>query len=68
MMDLKKVDLDYLMNKPDNDKYLRTELNGISLFQITCNTILTINHNVTKKAFLNFSLLNLDQIQQEIVL
>lgn len=48
----------------DQDKYLRTDFNEISLFPITRNTTLTINHNVPKKAFLNLSLLNLDQVQQ----
>jgi hypothetical protein len=48
----------------DNNEYLRTDLNGISLFQITRDTTLTISHNVPKKAYLNLSLLNLDQVQQ----
>ena len=48
----------------DKNKYLRTDLNGISLFQITRDTTLILNHNVPKKAFLNLSLLNLDQVQQ----
>lgn len=47
----------------DDNKYLRTDLNGISLFQITRDTTLTKNHNIPKKAFLNLSVLNLDQIQ-----
>ena len=44
--------------------FLATNLNGISLFEISRNTTLTINHNVPKKAFLNLSLLNLNDIQQ----
>jgi hypothetical protein len=48
----------------NNDVFLRADLNGISLFQINRDTTLTINHNVPKKAFLNLSLLNLNQIQQ----
>lgn len=47
----------------DKNKYLRTDLNGISLFQINRDTTLFINHNVPKKALLNLSLLNLDQVQ-----
>lgn len=50
--------------KLDKNKYLRTEYNGIYLSQITRNTSLTVNHNVPKKALLNLTLLNLDQVQQ----
>lgn len=48
----------------DSNDYLRTDLNGISLLQIARDTTLTVNHNVPKKAFLNLTLLNLDQVQQ----
>ncbi len=48
----------------NSNVFLATNLNGISLFEISRDTTLTINHNVPKKAYLNLSLLNLNDIQQ----
>ncbi len=51
-------------DKLDNDEFLSADLNGIPLLQIGRDTMLTRNHNVPKKAFLDLTLLNLNDFQQ----
>ena len=53
-----------LYEEIDEDIYLVNNLKRISIFEIDRNTTLSINHNIPQKAFLNLSLLNLDNIQQ----
>lgn len=52
--------------KLDDEKYLETRFTGIALYSynIKRDTTLNINHNAPKKAFLNLTLLNLDEYQQ----
>lgn len=48
----------------DEDIYATDNLNRIVIFEIDRNTTLLVNHNIPQKAFLNLTLLNLDNIQQ----
>ncbi|GGW73505.1 hypothetical protein DFQ11_10951 [Winogradskyella epiphytica] len=48
----------------ENSEFLAPNLNGITaLFNLNRDTLLLQNHNVVKKAFVNLTLLNLDDIQ-----
>jgi len=49
----------------ENNEFLGSDLNGInSFFELNRDTLLIQNHNIPKKAYLNLSFLNLDQVQQ----
>ena len=52
--------IEYELNE---NEYISSYLNRITIFQIARDTTLNINYNVPKKAFLNLTLLNLDDIQ-----
>lgn len=52
--------IEYELNE---NEYLSSHLNRITIFQIARDTTLNINYNIPKKAFLNLSLLNLSDIQ-----
>ncbi|WP_417559019.1 hypothetical protein [Mesoflavibacter zeaxanthinifaciens] len=52
--------IEYELNE---NEYLSSHLNRITIFQIARDTTININYNIPKKAFLNLSLLNLDDIQ-----
>lgn len=47
----------------NDDEYLRADLNGISVIPSVRDTTFVRNHNALKKAFINLSLLNLDEIE-----
>ena len=52
--------IEYELNE---NKYLSSHLNRITIFQIDRDTTLNLNYNIPKKAYLNLSLLNLDNVQ-----
>lgn len=52
--------IEYELNESE---YLSSHLNRITIFQIARDTTLNINYNIPKKAYLNLSLLNLDDVQ-----
>ncbi|PIB30691.1 hypothetical protein BFP78_00020 [Gaetbulibacter sp. 5U11] len=47
----------------NESEFLRSDLNGISSIPSVRDTLIVRNHNVVKKAFVNLTLLNLDDIQ-----
>lgn len=49
--------------KRNENRFLRPDLNGIPSIPAIRDTLMTRNHNVIKKAFINLTLLNLDEIQ-----
>ncbi|MGJ5640790.1 hypothetical protein [Formosa sp. S-31] len=49
----------------DEDKFIETDLRRISIYPLKRDTIYIRNHNVPKKAFLDLTLLNLDDYQQK---
>lgn len=50
-------------DKLNENEFLRSDLNGIPSIPTVRDTIIVRNHNVPKKAFVNLSLLNLDDIE-----
>ncbi|MDT0648421.1 hypothetical protein RM545_17145 [Zunongwangia sp. F260] len=48
----------------NGDEFLRADLNGITIYPTIRDTIMLRNHNVPKKAFLNLSIMNLDDLQE----
>lgn len=55
----------YLEYEINESKYISSHLNRIEIFQIDRDTTLNINYNIPKKAFLNLTLLNLENIQHQ---
>ncbi len=49
----------------ETNEFLASNLNGINaFFELNRDTLIIQNHNIPRKAYLNLSFLNLDQIQQ----
>jgi hypothetical protein len=52
--------IEYVLNE---EQYLNSYQNRITLYQISRDTTVEINYNIPRKAFINLSLINLDEIQ-----